>query len=332
MFRHTGESVSDDTGPLPEGVLPPTVQAVIASRIDHLPQRAKDVVRKASVFSRATFDVSELALIAEVDQEVLDRLEFEELLIRDEERSSVWRFRHGIVKDVAYESLPKRERERLHLRVADELASDPETAGRYPRSIAYHLERAARAALDLEPGNRVIAERAAEALAHAGDVALASSDIGASEELFGRALDLAGPQRSWGLREAHVLASQGEARYWQGEFERAVPVLEHALELGDGDAGVRAQASRFLGDIELSIRGRAPGRGPRGGARARRRVVAGTDVAGRGVGAVLAWRSRHGARDVPGGPRDRPAEPGGRRVGRGAGARDAGDARRRARG
>jgi tetratricopeptide (TPR) repeat protein len=254
MFRHAGGSASHDTGPLPEGLLPPTVQAAIASRIDHLPESAKDVVRKASVFSRATFDVSELALIAEADEEVLDRLEYEELFVRDEEHPGLWRFRHGIVKDVAYESLPKRERERLHLRVADHLAGDPESAGRYPRSIAYHLERAARAALDLEPGNREIAERAVEALVHAGHVALASSDIGASEELYGRALGIAGPQRMWGLREAHALASQGEARYWQGEFERAVPVLEHALELGVGDSGVRAQASRFLGDIELSIR------------------------------------------------------------------------------
>jgi len=255
MLRHTGESISHDTGPLPEGLLPPTVQAVIASRIDHLPQHARDVVRKASVFSRATFDVSELALIVDADEDVLDVLEDEELLLRDEDRPSVWRFRHGLVRDVAYESLPKRERERLHLRVADELSKDRETAARYPRSIAYHLERAARAALDLEPGNRQIAERAVEALAHAGDVALEGSDIGAAEELYGRALDLAGPQRSWGLREAHIQASQGEARYWQGEFERAAPALEHALALGGGDPEVRAQASRFLGDIELSIRG-----------------------------------------------------------------------------
>jgi class 3 adenylate cyclase/tetratricopeptide (TPR) repeat protein len=255
MLRHTGESVSHDTGPLPEGLLPPTVQAVIASRIDHLPQRAKDIVRKASVFSRATFDVSELALIVDADEGVLDVLEDEELLLRDEERPTVWRFRHGLVRDVAYESLPKRERQRLHLLLADELSKDPETASRYPRSIAYHLERAARAALDLEPGNRELAERAVLALAHAGEVALEGSDIGAAEEQYGRALDLAGPQRSWGLREAHILASQGEALYWQGEFERAAPVLEHALELGDGDPEVRARASRFLGDIELSIRG-----------------------------------------------------------------------------
>lgn len=255
MLRHTGETVSDDTGPLPEGLLPPTVQAVIASRIDHLPVKAKDVVRKASVFSRATFDVSELALIVDADERVLETLEDEELLQRDAERPGVWRFRHGLVRDVAYDSLPKRERQRLHLRVANELARDPGTAARYPRSIAYHLERAARASLDLQPGDRGLAERAVEALAHAGEVALEGSDLPAAEDAYSRALDLAGPRRSWGLREARILSSLGESRYWRGEFERAAPPLEDALKLGDGDAGVRAQAARFLGDIELSIRG-----------------------------------------------------------------------------
>lgn len=259
MLRHVeghGQSgLSADTGPLPEELLPPTVQAVIASRIDHLPQAAKDLLRKSSVFGRSTFDVSELALIAEPDAEALSILEDEELLLREEERPDVWRFRHGLVRDVAYESLPKRERERLHLRVADELSADPHTASRYPRSVAYHLERAARASLDLRPEDRAVAERAVDGLAHAGDLALRASDGRAAAELLSRALALAGAQRSWGEREARILAGLGEARYWQGEFEAAVRPLERALDLAPADAAIRAQASRFLGDVELSVRG-----------------------------------------------------------------------------
>ena len=96
-----------------------------------------------------------------------------------------------------------------------------------------------------------------EALAHAGNVALEGPDIRAAEDTYHRALDLAGSERGWGLREARIMAGLGEARYWLGEFERAIPVLEHALTLGDGDAAIRAQAARFLGDIELSVRGDA---------------------------------------------------------------------------
>jgi class 3 adenylate cyclase/tetratricopeptide (TPR) repeat protein len=254
MLRHTGEGLSADTGPLPMGLLPPTVQAVVAARIDHLGPQARDLVRKASVFPRSTFSVEELALIADPADELLAELEDEELVERDEDREGVWRFRHGLVRDVAYESLPKRERRRLHTLVADGLEQDPESS-RYPRSIAYHLERAALAALDLDPGDRGLADRAVRALAHAGDVALASSDMQTAEDAYRRALDLAGPQRAWGPREAPILASLGEAKYWLGEFERAIPVLERALELGSGDPLVRAHAARFLGDIHLSVRG-----------------------------------------------------------------------------
>jgi tetratricopeptide (TPR) repeat protein len=255
MLRHAGDRLPSDTDQLPEGLLPPTVQAVIAARIDHLSQAPRDLVRTASVFSGSTFDVSELALVAEPDEKTLEILENEELLARDTERPGLWRFRHGLVRDVAYETLPKRERQRLHLLLAEGLAADPETAARYPRSIAYHLERAARASLDLDPNDRELAERAVEALARAGDLALDASDTRSAADLYGRAAAMSGPERGWGIREAVILSHLGEAWYWQGEFERASTALQRALDLAPQDVAVRAQASRFLGDIELSVRG-----------------------------------------------------------------------------
>ncbi len=259
MLRHRGAGLpATDTGPIPVSLLPPTVQAVVAARIDHLPPAARELVRKASVFPRATFHVDELALVAEPGEDLgalLETLEDEELLVRDEHRPGVYRFRHGIVRDVAYESLPKRERRELHLRLAAALSEDEQTAARYPRSIAYHLEQAAKAALDLDPNDREVAERAVEALTHAGDLALWASEAGPAADLYERALALSGPERGWGLSEAIVLANLGEARYWLGDFEGAVGPLRRALELGGDDPRVLAQACRFLGDIELSIRG-----------------------------------------------------------------------------
>jgi predicted ATPase len=73
-----------------------------------------------------------------------------------------------MVRDVAYESLPKRERQRLHLLVADGLSGNPQMAARRPRAIAFHLEQAALASLDLNPRDRTLAERAVDALARAG--------------------------------------------------------------------------------------------------------------------------------------------------------------------
>ena len=79
-----------------------------------------------------------------------------------------------MLRDVAYDSLAKRERQRLHLRVANKL-SEGDQADHFPRTVAFHLEQAAQAALDLNPGDRTLAERAVDALAHATSRAAASS-------------------------------------------------------------------------------------------------------------------------------------------------------------
>ena len=254
MLLHEEIEPPSDTEPFPQRLLPPTVQAVIAARIDRLGEQARGLLRKASVFARSTFDLPELALIAEPDESALAELEDEELLVHDEQHPEVWRFQHGIVRDVAYESLPKRERRRLHLRLANRF-SEPDTVHRYPRSIAYHLEQAARASHDLNPKDRTLAERAVGALAHAGDLALEASDARTAEDLYERALALGGPERAWSVREATMLSNLGESRYWLGEFESAAGPLARALELAGHDARIRAHANRFLGDIELSVHG-----------------------------------------------------------------------------
>ncbi|HEY1332924.1 MAG TPA: hypothetical protein VGF31_01630, partial [Myxococcaceae bacterium] len=234
-------------------ILPPTVQAVVAARMDRLPESARDLVRKASVFPRSTFHTDELALVAEPNEEVLSLLEDEEILMRDRERTGVWRFRHDVLRDVAYQSLPKRERMRLHLSVAEGFESwDPD---RYPQSVAYHLEQAARASLDLDPTDRSIADRAVKALTKAGDVTRRRMESRSSLDLYERALALAGPSDGWGAREAWILSAMGEVRYWLGEYDTARVSLTKAIRLAPEDLSVRAHANRFLGDIALNVQG-----------------------------------------------------------------------------
>ena len=240
------------SGPVPR-LLPASVQAVIAERLDHLSVPAKELARRAAVFPRGAFDLSELTLVADPRPDLLDELENEEFLQQDEERPSLWRFRSDVLRDVAYESLAKRERQRLHLRVANRL-SEPEMAERYPRSIAFHLEQAARAALDLNPKDRALAERALEALTHAGDLARRRIESRAAVDLYERALVMAGPESGWGEREALLLSLMGEARYWLGEFEGAESVLRRALDIAADSVRVCAHASRYLADITLTIR------------------------------------------------------------------------------
>jgi class 3 adenylate cyclase/tetratricopeptide (TPR) repeat protein len=240
-------------GPSVEHLLPPTVHAVVASRIDHLPERARQIFRTASVFPGNAFHETKLALVADVDDTVLRTLEEEELIVRDEDRPGRWRFRHELLREVAYESLIKRERRRLHETVAAGL--EAEGTERHAQQVAYHLEEAARAALDLDPMDRQPAQRAERALQRAGDLARWRMESRVAIDLYDRALAMAGPEDTWGEREALTLAGMGEARYWLGEYDAAEATLLRAMEVGEEEAGPTSLAKRFLADIALNIRG-----------------------------------------------------------------------------
>jgi class 3 adenylate cyclase/tetratricopeptide (TPR) repeat protein len=248
LLRH------EDTLPMQQGApLPPTVQAVIAARLDQLPSHLRELARKVSVFLYS-FDLSELPWVApEATQDDLRALEDEEILDREERPRLRWRFRHETLRDVAYASLPKRERLRLHLQIAEGLMADE----RRHWWAADHLERAAMASLDLDPTDRSLPERAADALAAAGDRARRRMESRAAVELYERALAMAGPEEGWGRPEARVLAGMGEARYWLGEYEAARAALQRARRFAEPiqDDQALAVAYQFEGDIVLNTDG-----------------------------------------------------------------------------
>src|SRR5439155_12012750 len=114
---------------------PPTVEALIASRLDRLDARELDVLRRASVvgrhFTRA--DVKDLGPLDDADLAGLERRALVHPTNDDR-----FRFHHALVRDVAYRGIPKAERAELHERAADSMDS---------RNIAdelvgYHLEQA----------------------------------------------------------------------------------------------------------------------------------------------------------------------------------------------
>ena len=233
------------------GALPPTVQAVVAARLDALPPRLRTLTRRASVF-RYSFDLEELTSIdPDATADDLRRLEEAEILVREEGGGTPhWRMRHATLRDVAYGSLPKRERVRLHETIADGLI-----ASGHPSFAAEHLELGALAALDLNPRDRRLADRAVDQLIIAGDRARRRMVSRAAVDLYERALALAGPEETWAVREARALGGLGEARYWLGEYVIAIEVLERAVALGEAhdDPFTLALALRFLGDIAINV-------------------------------------------------------------------------------
>jgi class 3 adenylate cyclase/tetratricopeptide (TPR) repeat protein len=233
------------------GSLPPTVQAVVSARLDRLPPRLRELARHASAFF-VSFDLDELRIVdPDATPAELEQLEDAEIVVREERRDPPrWRVRHATVKDVAYASLPKRERVRLHLSLADNLLGTGHVTW-----AAEHLELAAVASLDLDPNDRSVADRAVTALVESADRARRRMENRSAVDTYERALALAGPEEDWGPREARALAGIGESRYWLGEYAAATDVLKRAVALGTklGDPFSLALAMRFLGDIAINV-------------------------------------------------------------------------------
>ncbi len=251
----TGMLLRAGDGAQPGDAIPPTVQSVVAARLDSLSPTLRELVRQVSVFLY-NFDPVELEYIGLGAGVVpaLDELMDEEVLVRVDGAEPRWRFRHEMLRDVAYASLPKRERVRLHLAIVDGLRR-ARHEHEHVTYAAEHLERAAIASLDLAPDDRAIPERAVDALAAAGDRSRRRMESRSAVDFYLRALALAGSEDAWGTREARILAGIGESRYWLSEYAAAIDVLDRALQVDADDAWTVALALRFRGDVALNYEG-----------------------------------------------------------------------------
>jgi class 3 adenylate cyclase/tetratricopeptide (TPR) repeat protein len=252
IVESTGMLLGMEPAPDGESSIPPTVQAMVASRLDGLPPEQRDLARRLAVF-QYDFDLEEVALVADASEADLEELIDAEIIVLDETSagtSPVWRFRHDLLRDVAYASLPKRERQRSHTKIAERL----QAAGAVMWA-ADHLEAAAVAARDLDPSDREPTDRALDALVEAGDRARRRLESRSAVDRYLRALTLAGPEDGWGVREARALAGMGEARYWLAEYAEATQALERAIALGTAlnDDWTLAMALRFRGDIAINV-------------------------------------------------------------------------------
>src|SRR6185436_61701 len=206
--------------------LPPSVQALVASRLDALKSEERAVVDPASVIGLTfAFEaVSEL-----VDEAVrpgigedLEVLSTKQLVRRLPEEDVLYRFGHQIIRDTAYGSLLKRNRAALHERFVDWAERVNKERGReleFEEILGYHLETAYKYRTELGvvgAGDRAIADRAATKLASAGRRALGRADMPAAAGLLDRATALLPDQDP---RRVELLIDLAEARVELGEME-----------------------------------------------------------------------------------------------------------------
>jgi predicted ATPase len=178
--------------------LPPTIGALLAARIDALPSGERAALERASIEGKVFNRDAALRLTPPAEKAAfavhLDALIRRELIQRtrlgaDEDS---FEFRHQLLRDAAYEAIPKTRRAQLHERFANwlEQRAGQHTA-EHAEILGYHLEQAQRYRTELRPvGETELARRAADYLATAGIRAHARGDMPATVSLVARAVNL----------------------------------------------------------------------------------------------------------------------------------------------
>ena len=177
------------------GRIPDTLQALIAARIDRLAPEAKALLQRAAVIGRIFWEGALERLSPELESldGPLDDLRLREFVL-DEDRSSIrnekaYKFKHVLIREVAYSGLSKSARAEHHARFAEWLK---ERAGEELLEIrAFHLDRATALLAELEGAAPIELQReAAEALTEAGLRAFAREANRTGRQHFLRALEL----------------------------------------------------------------------------------------------------------------------------------------------
>ena len=235
--------------------IPPTIEALLAARLDQLPDDERTVLGRGSVIGRqfGAGEVTHLsdepaaaavhtALLAMVRRDLLQP--DPEALLPMGADDEGFAFRHQVIRDATYAGLAKAERARLHERYAGWLEElPPDRLRQLDEVVGYHLEQAHRlwAELGGAPGQSDTAARAAAHLGAAGLRTRERVDAPAAANLLTRAAALL---RAGDSQRTGFLPPLAEALLLIGQLEESHAVVSEAIEAtADGsNPGARVKA------------------------------------------------------------------------------------------
>ena len=244
---------------LAELAVPPTIQLLLAARLDRLEADERAVIERAAIegtvfHTGAVSTLAPEALRPRVRSRLLT-LARKELIRPDRGEfagEDAFRFRHLLIRDAAYHAMPKEQRAELHERFAAWLESVAgERLAEYEEILAHHLEQAYRYRIDLSPADertRGLAEAAVARLMAGADRAGKRGDLTASRGLLGRCTEIAE-----GTTLAGALAKLAWTLGELYDFQACADVAERAM-----------QAASASGDRHLALRARMIGSEARG--------------------------------------------------------------------
>ncbi len=241
---------------------PGTIQALITARLDRLQDEERAVIQRAAVVGQVFFWGAVTELSPEDARPAvganLQTLQRKELI--SPEASSfagqdAFRFSHLLVRDAAYESMPKRNRADMHERFAswlERVAGD--RVAEYEEIVGYHLEQAHRYVIELGPAgdrSRTLGEKASSLLAKSGWAALDRGDVPAALNLLSRALELVPADPAARLR---LLVDLSLALELSGRYDDEAVRLEEAAASARAAGDRRVESLVAIRKIALSQR------------------------------------------------------------------------------
>lgn len=255
---------------LAELPVPPTIHALLAARLERLPEEERALLARVSVegtvFHREVMrELAPETLLPLVDRSLTALVRKD--VIRPDRSSfaddDAFRFRHMLIRDAAYRSLPKEARADLHERFAGWLEQVAESRlHEFEEIVGYHLEQAHRCLAELGPLDadaEALANRGSERLESAGRRALDRSDRTAAIRLLERAVALVPDDDA---RRAALLPDLGAALIEAGRLAEADDVLDGASRAAAAASHESAAARTLVQRQFLRLqRGEAAGTG-----------------------------------------------------------------------
>jgi class 3 adenylate cyclase/tetratricopeptide (TPR) repeat protein len=236
--------------------VPPSMDAILAARIDHLGPDEQQFAECAAVIGKEFWARAVAQLTGQPFEAPLDALirkQLVERIRRPGAADDYYRFRHLLVRDAVYESMPKARRAELHERVADWLVEWSESRlAQVEGIVAYHLEAAYRYRRELladDDRAARLASRAAKHLIAAGRRAATRQDDAGAASLLSRAVALLAEESTSSRLEP--LVELGMALIRGGDTTRAEEVLAEARRAIVGEGDERAETRMRVLELHL---------------------------------------------------------------------------------
>jgi len=230
--------------------IPPTIHALLAARLDRLGPGERAVVERAAVVGREFAEDAVIDLLPADARphgaRYVEALVHKQLVRRAESAGGErrLRFRHVLIQDVAYLSIPKELRADLHEGIGSRLERTIR-ADAVGEIIGYHLEHAFRYRAELGNHDWSLARRARTFLGASGRRALLTGDAPAAVNLLTRATSLISQEDPVTLA---LLLDLAEALTQAGELAQADQVLAGTARAakagGDRASELRANVAR----------------------------------------------------------------------------------------